>query len=487
MLPIDDLDEQLLGLAQKLPQEFYIVLMLGWVNSRYVATNFGDKVRQQMFLQSDVLSKVNANQAFITYFFNAWMHSAYAEGNNRLQLKRNINKMIVNFLKQDDFFKNNSPEKPQRDKPLMLVIHEHVAKGHAMFRSYVPYFKHLADKFHLVSLADTDLPSMLRDDIFSKHLKVEDVADLRQIIDMVHELRPDIIYYPSLGMKHWTLFLSNIRLAPMQVMSCGHPDSSQSQVIDYLYYGPDVPFIRAECSEKIICLKDYKFKSWPHEELEGRQLSISPTEDGRIHIAVNSTLMKLTPRFIDCLEQLQQEFGDKILFHFFHGMLGFLALQTEVVIKRRLPSAFVYSAKHYGAFLQLLKTCHLSLSPFPFGNTNSIFDATIVGLPVVALKQTRIAGYTDFLVLQAFGLEQLGMAENIDQYMDKARTLIKDPEVYARHRDAVRLAVDIYLKQSKSEQYDASFAEAMYATYQIHQKGSHKWTFCWDGEKLIAR
>jgi hypothetical protein len=487
MLPIDDLDEQLLELAKKLPQEFYIVLMLAWVNSRYVYTAFGDKVRQQMFLQSDVLASVNANETFIRYFFNAWMHCAYAEGNNRLHLKRNINKMIVNFLQQQGFAQTKLAPRPQRDKPLMLVIHERIEKGHAMYRSYVPYFRHLSDKFQLVSMAQVDLPVELAESVFFQHLKIEYTSDLKQIINMIQQVQPDVIYYPSLGMQHWTGLLCNMRLAPMQVISCGHPDSSQSQTIDYLYYGPDVPFIRSECSEKIICLKNYKFKSWPHDELIGNELSISLKKDGLFHIAINCTVMKLSAQFMDCLEQLQQEFGDRVRFHFFHSMRGFLALQTEVVIKRRLPSALVYSAKNYGDFLQLLKTCHLSLSPFPFGNTNSIFDATVVGLPVVALKQPRMAGYTDFLVLQAFGLEELGIAENVQQYMDKARSLIKEPEVYNKHRETVRAAVQSYLQLPESDQFDASFAEALYATYKEHQKGSRKWVFCWDGEELLKR
>jgi hypothetical protein len=483
-IPLDELDASYFQLAQKLPKDTYVILMLGWLNCREVTTAFGEQARQKMFSQSDVLAKVNANQSFITYVYNAWMHSAYSQGLGRLQLKKNINQMIVNFLHTQKLDQFQLRAKPATAKPLMLVIHERINRGHAMYRSYVPYFKHLADKFELVSMAEESLPQELEGEIFSRNIQVTDSTDLPAIIGSINELAPDIIYYPSLGMKQWTGFLCNLRLAPMQVMSCGHPDSSQSKVMDYLFYGPDLPFVRGECSEKIISIKNYRFHSAFHDDLKGLELSIAPRDDGKMHLAINCTVMKLSADFFACLELINKEFGDKVQFHFFHAGINFLALQTDVMIKRRIPLAKTYSGLPYGQFLQLLKSCHLSLSPFPFGNTNSIFDATVLGLPVVAIKGQRIAGYTDYLVLKEFGLEQQGMTDTQQEYLEKVRRLINDPVYYQTHRQAVAAAVQHYLLKKQDAQFDPSFAEAVYATYQLHQKGSKKRVFCWDGEQL---
>lgn len=483
-IPLDELVPDYFQLAQKLPKDIYVILMLGWLNCREVTTSFGEQARQKMFSQSEILTKVNANQSFITYVYNAWMHCAYSEGHGRLQLKKNINQMIVNFLHNMKLDQIKAVSKPARAKPLMLVIHERISKGHAMYRCYVPYFKHLADKFELVSMAEEELPEELKGDIFRKHLQVSDSTDLTGMIKDISNLAPDIVYYPSLGMRQWTGFLCNLRLAPMQLMSCGHPDSSQSKVIDYLFYGPDEPFVRGECSEKIIHIKDYKFKSTFHDDLKGLELSMAPKDDGKFHLAINCTVMKLSAAFFDCLEQINLEFRDKVQFHFFHAGLNFLALQTDVMIKRRLPQAKTYSGLPYGKFLQLLKTCHLSLSPFPFGNTNSIFDATVLGLPVVAMKGQRIAGHTDFLVLKEFGLEQYGIVDTQQEYMDKIRRLLTEPKYYQSHSQAVFEAVQHYLTKNQEDTSDPCFADAVYATYMLHQKGSKKRVFCWDGEQL---
>lgn len=484
LVPIDELDNNYFELAQKLPKDIYVILMLGWLNSRYVMSPFGEQVRQKLFLQSDILAKVNANHSFIIYLFNAWMHCAYAEGNNRLQLKKNINQMIVNFLNQNGYVQSKLSERPKRNKPLLLVVHERISKGHAMYRCWVPYFRHLANYFELVSLAEEDLPEELLGNIFGRHLKITDAINLESIVSMIEKVKPDLIYYPSLGMKKWTGFLCNMRLAPMQLMSGGHPDSSQSKVIDYFFIGPPMPFIRGECSEKVICAKTYVFKTVPNDELKGYELSILPPSDGKIHIAVNCTPMKLSASFMKCLEELQVEFGEKVQFHFFHAAERGLALQLNVVIKSRLKTAKVYSGQTYGDFLKLLRQCHFSMSPFPFGNANSVFDAIMLGLPVVAIKGHRLAGYTDYLVLKEFDLDQLGMVENRDQYIQTARKLITDQDYYQNYRSAINDAVQRFNSMEYDDYFDSNFADAVYATYLIHHTNSKKRLYCWNGEKL---
>ena len=39
-------------------------------------------------------------------------------------------------------------------------------------------------------------------------------------------------------MSRWTVLLSNLRLAPVQVMTQGHPATSMSPEIDYVFLSP---------------------------------------------------------------------------------------------------------------------------------------------------------------------------------------------------------------------------------------------------------
>jgi predicted O-linked N-acetylglucosamine transferase (SPINDLY family) len=82
---------------------------------------------------------------------------------------------------------------------------------------------------------------------------------------------PDIIYYPSIGMAIWVIAMASLRLAPIQVMTYGHPATSNSPYIDY-------GIIEADCcvedrfSEKMVTLPPNTVRPTEYEAVPQRHV-----------------------------------------------------------------------------------------------------------------------------------------------------------------------------------------------------------------------
>lgn len=437
---IDDLEPSYLNLALQLNESYFTALMMSWLNLPMVLTSQGESNRKIFFDKSAILSKVNPNRTFMTTIMNAWMYCSYSPSTNKRVIKTNLNRMIQNYIAANGIVAPKVKYRAVQGKPKLLVIHERVGRNHAMFRCYLPYFESLSEYFDVYSLAEEPLGDDCLSSVFSKHFVCKQNEDLKVMLARIADISPDIIYYPSLGMSHWTIYLANMRLAPMQFMTCGHPESSFSNAIDFIFTGPVIPGIENKVSENVLMSNDLRYFAAKHSGLDKFTISKSKHNDGKTHIALNCTAMKISSEFINALKKIKNELGENVKFHFFPSGSGLFNDGYRASIYKIFPDAMVYSSMPYDQFLNKIAACHFSLSPFPFGNTNSTVDALLVGLPVVILKGYEISSYCEYIISETFGLSDILMCETVDDYVVKAVSLAKDKDMnvsyHARVNDA---------------------------------------------------
>ena len=75
-----------------------------------------------------------------------------------------------------------------------------------------------------------------------------------QAVALARELRPDIIYYPSIGLSPLAVRLSNLRLAPLQLAAAGHPATTHAPSIDAMLVEEDTLGDAACFSERVVTL-----------------------------------------------------------------------------------------------------------------------------------------------------------------------------------------------------------------------------------------
>src|SRR5690606_18272924 len=118
----------------------------------------------------------------------------------------------------------------------------------------------------------------------------------------IAKLEPDLIFYPSLGMAKWTSLLSNLRIARYQVMAYGHPASAFSPHIDFGICGGlpggDVDVYQPYLQETLVPIFQNERAYEPHPQYNP-EMTRTPSNDGVVRIAVNSSLSKISSRFLN--------------------------------------------------------------------------------------------------------------------------------------------------------------------------------------------
>jgi hypothetical protein len=297
----------------------------------------------------------------------------------------------------------------------------------------------------------------------------------QKLVRDVLSYRPDLIYYPSLGMALWWVVLASARLAPVQVMTLGHPASSRSPNMDYVVcergsVGDDRLF-----SERIVEVPESSMRFVPRGD------AALPPPDPEyqwmpetVRIAVPAMLCKLNPAFMRAAALTESKCnaaGQKVEFHFFVNMIGVNLHQAAAEIREWLPTAKVYERADYVTYASHLRRCHMHLSTFPFGGTNSNLDSLLLGLPVVTMVGAEPHSRFDaVMVWKAFDPEdaELLTANTEAQFVEHAVHLATNHQF----RDTLRrhlLGSDLRAKFMATSGNHEHFGDAMWLAYKEHE------------------
>ena len=425
VISVDDVTDELMTFTLKQKQDLLFPLMLGWLNQRAVLTEQGERNRTRLLTAGSLIESISIGDRHLPQMVRPWMYCSYASTPNKHDIKEAFNKLFLKRLKEAGVEPNPATYKAKQ-RPRVLVIHERFNSNHAMYRCYAPLIRTLSPYFEIVALADKAEIDGEADSIFDQvHTIHPQKMTIAAIVKQVQALKPDIIYYPSLGMQPWTVLISNLRLAPIQVATQGHPATTRSVEIDYVYISQIEGDLNSVYSEKVLvgsCKDVFEGHQYLPENLPCK----TRNDDGYVHIAVNSKVMKLSFRLLDICKRLIKEAKYPLKFHFFPGERGLYFDGISGMIKSQIPDARVLGYLNYPEFLQEIKNCDLSLAAFPFGNTNGTVDACLMGMPTVAYFGTELASQTDKQVIEMAGYPLWLVNDSDEGYFQTALRLINN-------------------------------------------------------------
>ena len=424
---IDDIADDLLQAVLNQPPRVLLVLLLGWLNTRAVLSEQGESNRTTLLGSGHLIRGATVTDADIPQLVNAWMYTSYAASPRKHHLKKDINHLIRTLIDWPVPPVVERHERTSLEKPLIVIIHERFHQVHAMYRCYAPSIRDLQQHFRLIAVAEERYIDDVGEQLFETTIKIGDKKNLKEIASRITALNPDMVYYPSLGMSHWTVVLAQLRLAPIQIMTHGHPATSMSDVIDYAYIGNMNGNVAELHSEKIFlgpALADFE----PHQHLPEQLPNLPVPTNRQVRIAVNSKVMKLSAALISICNRLMKAAATRVEFVFFPGERGVYFDGLEAAIKMRVPGAQVVPYCSYEEFLSELCTCDIALAAFPFGNTNSTVDTCLLGIPTVAHHGLEGHSQSDRLVIQTAGLADWLVCDSDQAYFETALELIDNPE-----------------------------------------------------------
>lgn len=428
LLPLEDLSPKFIELAlTNNNHEVRLSLLLGWLNQRAVLTKRAEAHRTRLLRSGAAVEGAVLRPALIGNAVNAYMYTSYASTPDKHTLKKTLNGLLKTVLTNTQVAPR-PVELTLRTRPKIMVIHERFTSQHAMFRCYAPAIRALAKTFDVIAVSDEENMDAVSRALFKNCITLTPAkTPIAEIVDLIQDQEPDLIYYPSLGMSHWTTALSTLRLAPIQFVTLGHPATSQSDAIDYVFTSDMHGDLSEIFSEKVLVGPRKAMFEMPPVIPASRCPEIAAP--ATLKIAINSKVMKLSYRLIEICKKLEQGAERPIEFVIFPGERFHYFDGLAPKLRDHLPSAKVMPYVKYEDFIKELQTCHLALAAFPFGNTNSTVDTCLLGIPTVAHFGPESPAQSDRLVMQTIGLPDWLACDTDDEYYATALQLINDDDL----------------------------------------------------------
>ncbi|MEY4922753.1 MAG: hypothetical protein RLY17_1470 [Pseudomonadota bacterium] len=359
---------------------------------------------------------------------DVYMHCSYADMAKKHAIKRSINFHLRNALLHNGLSDNHTPP-PSRSKPLMLVILEWFNSGHSIYRTHSSTLRAARGQFSTHGVTIVEATDVTTREVFDSFTEVPRAGAVEAITALAQQLRPDVIYFPSVGMFPFTIALSNLRLAPLQVMALGHPATTHSDYIDAVLVEEDYLGDHGCFSEKVVSLpKDclpYVPPANPSQPAPIHQFDERPV----VHIAVCASAMKINPRFLATCAEITHRASTPVIFHFLVGFCwGITHRVMEKAVIDMVTDARVYEHLSYPAYLQVINQCDLFINPFPFGNTNGIVDTVRQGLPGVCLSGSEVHEHIDEGLFRRLGLAEELITHNVEEYIAVTVRLISNTD-----------------------------------------------------------
>ncbi|WP_321796192.1 glycosyl transferase family 1 [Caballeronia sp. J97] len=376
------------------------------------------------------LSRVEVSGLWALY-----MHCTYAGTARRHAVKRGINALVRAKLDQfgfTDLVPDAGKRHAQGERPRMLVVAESFIAGHSIVRTHSRTLSAARKHFELVALCPPDSIDDEGRSLFDRTYDLPSIGDIpgcvRYISDFAAQERPDVLYMPSVGMSALTLFLSNLRVAPLQIAGLGHPATTHAERIDYVSVEEDFVGDPSCFSEKLLCLPKDGQPYQPSARLSAITPRI-PSARPCTHVAIAASMMKLNPGFLEACSTIAERLGGAVHLHFLtsgSSILTLMHLSRILDQTLRAGTYTVHGFEPYPEYMNSLNGMDMFLSPFPFGNTNGIVDAFTVGLPGVCKTGAEVFERIDGALFARAWLPGWLVADTVEEYVEAAVRLAKN-------------------------------------------------------------
>jgi predicted O-linked N-acetylglucosamine transferase (SPINDLY family) len=260
-----------------------------------------------------------------------------------------------------------------------------------------------------------------------------DLRKLGQTHRQLGALELDILFYQDVGMEALTYFLSFARLAPLQCVYFGHPDTTGVPTMDCFISNDLYESLAASAdySERLVLLHDlptlsYYYRPQVSPELPKRA-ALGLPEDATIYVCPQ-TLFKFHPDFDALLKGILERDprGRLVLIQ---ARISAWNERLLARFRRSMPEVahrvlFVPPVPH-AQFMQLLASSDVMLDPLHFNGANTSLEGLAVGTPVVTLPTRLQRGRHTRAMYLKMGITDC-IAANAGDYIDIAVRLGTD-------------------------------------------------------------
>lgn len=425
-------------------------LFLVLISGRALPTSAAHGKREQLLAWlPDRLAELDSLDFLPTaVLHDVYMHCSYADLAEKHRIKRSLNDLIRRSLLAGDFADiavegnrgqtttdNPAIQGPPK-KPVMLVVLEWFTCQHSVYRTHSRALASLRERFtvHAVGL-NTAVDAAGRE-VFDVFHGVSAASALQEAYAIARELRPDLVLYAGIGMFPFTIYLSNLRLAPLQLVGLGHGASTFCEQMNGFVIEEDLVGDERCFSETVIRVPADAMPFVPPADVHCVPVTRTPfltrqqaqwREPLPVRVAVCASIMKINPNFLATLAEIQRRSRVVVQFCFYMGFAQGLTLDyLRDTIHAVLPGAEVNAHMLVQAYQVALNSCELFVSPFPYGNMNGVVDAVRMGLPGVCLTGPEVHSHIDEGLFRRLGLPEELIATGDESYIRATLRLVEE-------------------------------------------------------------
>ncbi len=348
---------------------------------------------------------------------------------------------------------------PIQSKKIRIGIISTFLKMHTIGKFNLGFIEHLPrEKFDIIIFTMENMP---KDPITEKinefaNKVINLPGNFGKAQELISNEEVDILFYTDIGMDPFTYYMAFSRLAPVQCVTWGHPDTTGLPNIDYFISAADAEPDDADIhySEKLIRLKNlptYYYRPVIPDATGFKENYYLP-EDKKIY-ACPQSIFKFHPHFDEALGQLLLRDKNAILVIIGGGNAEWYApLTTRMKNKipaELLPRIFILPKMPMDDYLKLLQVSDVILDPPYFGGGNTSYEAFACGKGIVTWPGPFMRGRVTLACYRQMGIDDL-IANSADEYLELAYRMANDLEFKKNIEEQIILKRDILF-----ENYDA--------------------------------
>jgi predicted O-linked N-acetylglucosamine transferase (SPINDLY family) len=369
---------------------------------------------------------------------------AYQEENNRDLLERYGR--LCTRLMADWFDRQAIPHAGNRGSggPIRVGVISQFFRNHSVWNAIVKgWFQRLdPERFELLvfnlGIGEDHETQFAK----SRALHFEQGArGLREWVDAITRQRPDVLIYPEIGMDAWTVKLASLRLAPVQVATWGHPETTGLPTVDYFLSAEDLEPADAQdnYTERLVALPHLGCCCQP-----SRLVAAKP-DLASLGIGAESPLLlcpgapfKYAPQHDRALVEIARRSGGCRFIFFTH-----FNPSLSDKLRRRLEAVFARNGLDFDDFVSFvpwqsgpefygwLRRADVFLDTIGFSGYNTALLAVECGLPIVTREGRFMRGRLASGILKRMGLSDL-VAQTEEDYVALALRLAQDGDYRKR-------------------------------------------------------
>lgn len=251
------------------------------------------------------------------------------------------------------------------------------------------------DQFEVHSLfvppiINDPISQLIQDSSDHYHILPHSLDEARKAIS---DMKLDILFYQDIGMEPFTFYLAFSRLAPLQCVSFGHPDTTGIDNVDYFISTDffEIPDVDSDYSEKLIRLHNVGTPTYyypPDCNVQVKQRSYFGLNDQTNLYFCPQTLFKFHPDFDSILADILNRDNQGVIVcleaHIPHWT-KLLKQRFQCSIGKAADRILFLPRQNFNDYLNLLAISDVVLDTIYFNGMNTTLEAFSVGTPVVTL------------------------------------------------------------------------------------------------------